>query len=48
MSTLLDLKNIKFLDFKDIEIKPLTEDDLLWEIVEAPDKIKLNYLPEPN
>ena len=42
------LKDVKFLDFKDNKFKPLTEDDLICETVESPDKIKLIYLPEPN
>ena len=45
---LLDLKDIKFLDFKDIKSEPLMASDLVWGIDEAPDKIKLNYLPEPD
>ena len=41
-------KDIKFLDFKDNKFKPLPADDLMCEIAEDPDKIKLTYLQEPD
>ena len=48
-------KDIKFLDSNSIDtklktmpIKPIHSDDLEWEIVEDPNKIKLIYLPEPD